>query len=132
MRESLLSTRITRWARSLRYRRNVQRLKARALYEAWTTGPPPIFKLECPDIDLIKPIIDKLGPRGIISDLPVFDLGSPNPEDYVDDVSALAVHAFDFGRQFNKVETGNAFDCPLVFDTGASTGLTQFTCNVLD
>ena len=78
---------------------------------------------------MIKPIIDKLGPGGIISDLPVFDLGSPNPADSVDDVSALAVHAFDFGRRFNKVETGNAFDCPLVFDTGASTGLTPSKCD---
>ena len=70
-----------------------------------------------------------LGPGAIISDLPGFDLGSPNPEDFIDDVSVLAVHAFDFGRQFNKVETGNAFDCPLIFDTGASTGFTPFKCD---
>ena len=78
---------------------------------------------------MIKPIIEKLGPGRIIGDLPGFDLGSPNPEDFIDDVSVFAVHAFDFGRQFNKVETGNVFNCPLILDAGVSTGFTPFKCD---
>ena len=68
--------------------------------------PLPLFKLECPDIELIKPIIAKLGPGGIIcGDLAVFDLVSPNLEDSVEAVSALAAHSFEYGRRFNKSET---------------------------
>ena len=54
-------------------------MKDRALYEAWTTGPSTIFNFECPDIKSIEPIIDRLGPGGIIDDLAVFDLDTPNP-----------------------------------------------------
>ena len=56
-------------------------MRDRDLSEAWTTGTPPIFNFECPDIKLIEPIIDRLGPVGIIDDLAVFDLDTPNPED---------------------------------------------------
>ena len=87
------------------------------IYEAWTTGPPPIFNLEYPDIKLIDPIIERLGPGRIIDDLAVFDLYTPDPEDSVDNVSALALHAFDFGKRFNKAETNSVYNCPLVFDT---------------
>ena len=54
--------------------------------------------MEWPDIKLIKTIIDSLGPGGIIDDLAVFDLDTHSPEDSVDNFSALAIHAFDFGR----------------------------------
>ena len=87
-----------RQARRLRCRYKVRLLKDRALHEAWTTGPPHIFNLECSDIKLIEPIIKRLGPDGIIDDLDVFDLDTHSPEDSVDNFSALAVHAFDFGR----------------------------------
>ena len=115
-----------RQARSLRCRYKVRLLKDRALYEAWTTGLPPIFNWEISDIKLIEPIIDRIGPGGIIDDMDVFDLYTPNPEDSVDNVSALEVHAFDFGRRFNKAETNSECNCPLVFDTGASTSLSPF------
>ena len=79
-----------------------------------------------------EPIIDRLGPVGIIDDLAVFDLYTPYPEDSVDNVNALAVHAFDFGRLFNKAETSSVSNCPLVVDTGASTGLSPLKSDCLD
>ena len=83
----------------------------------------PFSNLECPDIKLIQTIIDRLGTGGIIDDLAVFDLDTPNPEYSVDNVSALVMHAFYFGRRFKKADTDSVSNCPLVFDTGASTGL---------
>ena len=56
----------------------------------------------------------------------VFDLDITDLEDSVDNVSALLVHDFDFGSRFNKAETGSVSNCPLVFDTGVSTGLSPF------
>ena len=105
----------------------------RALYESWTSGvSPPIFQLDCPDFNLIKPIIDKLGPGGIITDdLATFDLDNPDSGSTVESAQALAVHAFDFGRRFNKAGPRAARDTPLVFDTGASSGLSPFKCDFL-
>ena len=88
--------------------------------------------MECPDIKLVETIIDRLGPGGIIYDLAVFDLDTPDPEYSVDNVSAIAVNAFDFGRRFNNSETSSVSSCPLVFDTGASTGLSPFKYYFLD
>ena len=107
-------------------------MKDRAIYEACTTVPPPIFNFEFPDIKLIEPIIDRLGPGVIINDLAAFYLDTPNPEDSVDNGSALAVHAFDFGRRFNKSETNSVSNFPLVFDTGLSTVLSPFKSYFLD
>ena len=104
-------------------------MKDRALYEAWTTGTPLIFNLDCSIIKLIDPIFDRLDTGRIIDDLAVFDLDTTNPEDSVDNVSDLAVHAFDFGRCFNKADTNSVYKCPLVFDTGLSTGLSPFKSN---
>ena len=75
---------------------------------------------------MIETIIDRLGPRRIIDDPSLFDLDTPGPEDSVDNVSALAVHAFDFGRCFNKADTSSVSNCPMVFDTGEITGLSPF------
>ena len=118
-------------ARRLHLRYKVILLKDRALYEAWTTGPPPNFNLDCPDIKLIETIIDRLVPGRIIDDLAVFDLDTPDLEDSVDNVSALAVHAFDFVRRFNKSKNNSVSNCPLVFDTGSSTGLSHFKSDFL-
>ena len=70
--ESRRARRLKRRSRKIMHRRKLKMLRRRvklsedrALYEAWTTGSPPVFQLECPDIDLIKPILDKLGPGGI-------------------------------------------------------------------
>ena len=70
----------------------------RALYESWTSGvSPPIFQLDCPDFNLIKPIIDKLGPGGIITaGLTTFDLDNPDPGSTVESAQALVVHTFKF------------------------------------
>ena len=105
----------------------------RAPYEAWTSGTScPIFQLECPDFDLIKPIIEKLGPGGIITDdLAMFYLDNPDSGSTVESAQVLAIHAFNFGRRFNKVGPRAARDTPLVFDTGASSGLSPFKCNLL-
>ena len=121
-----------RQARRIRRRYKVRILKDRALYEEWTTGPPPILNLECPDIKLIEPIIYRLGTDGIIDYLAIFDLYTPDPEYSVANISALAVHAFDFGRRFNKAETNSVSIYPLVFDTGVSTGLSTFKSDFLD
>ena len=117
----------------LRYRLRVKMKEDRALYESWTSGvSPPIFQLDCPDFNLIKPIIDKLGPGGIITDdLATFDLDKPDSGSTVESAQALAVHAFDFGRRFNKAGPRAARDTPLVFDTGASSGLSPFKCDFL-
>ena len=85
--ESRRARRLKRRSRKIMYRRKLKTLRRRvklsedrALYEAWTTGSPPIFQLECPDVDLIKPILDKLGPGGIIGgDLDTFNLNITNP-----------------------------------------------------
>ena len=47
-----------------------------------------------PDIKLIEPIIERLDRGGIIDDMAVFDLVTSDPEDSVDNASALEVHAF--------------------------------------
>ena len=85
--ESRQARQLKRQSRKIIYRHKLKTLRRRvklsedrSLYEAWTTGSPPIFQLECPDVVLIKPIIDKLGPGGIIGgDLGTFDLEIPNP-----------------------------------------------------
>ena len=85
--ESCQARRLKIRSRKVIYRRRLKRLRRRvklsedrALYEAWTTGSPPVFQLECPDIDLLKPILNKLGPGGIIGgDFDTFDLEIPNP-----------------------------------------------------
>ena len=120
-----------RQVRRLRQCYKVRTLKYRSLSEAWTTGLSPIFNLGCPDIKLIETIIDRPGPGKITEYLALFDVDTPNPEDAVDNVSALAVHAFDFGRRFNNAETISVSNCPLVFDTGTSTGISHFNSDVL-
>ena len=57
-------------------------------------------------------IIDRDGSGRIIDDKAVFDLDTPDPGDSVDNVSALAVHAFGFGRSLNKAETSSVSICP--------------------
>ena len=88
--------------------------------------------MECPDFNLIKPIIKRLGPGDIITgDLPTFNLDNPNSGSTVESAQALTVHAVDFGRRFNKAGPRAARDTPLVFDTGASSGLSPLKCNFL-
>ena len=116
----------------IRYRRKVKIKEDGALYEYWTPGTsPPIFQLECPDFNLIKSIIDKLGPGGIITDdLAIFDLDNPDLGSTVESAQTLAIYAFHFGRRFNKAGPRSTRDTPLVFDTGASSGLSPFKCDL--
>ena len=74
---------------------------------------------------MIEPIIYRIGPGRIIDCLDVFYLDTHDPEYSVDNVSTLAVRAFDFGRRFNKADTSSVSNCPLVSDTGASIGLSS-------
>ena len=106
----------------------------RALYESWTSGAsPPIFQLKCPDFNLVNPIIDKLGPGGIITDdLATFDLDNTDSGSTVESACALAVHAIDFGQRFNKAGHRAARDDPLVFDTGDSSGLSPFKYDLFE
>ena len=77
--------------------------------------------------NLMKPVIDKIGPGGIIADdIATFNLDTPNPGSIVESAQALAVHAFKFGRRFNKADPRAARDTPLVFDTGVRSGLSPF------
>ena len=113
-------------------RQRVKFSEDRILYEAWTIGSPPIFQLECPDIDLVKPILDKLGPGGIIGgDLGTFNLEVPNQGGSVEHINTLVVHAHDFGKQI-KASSQSVFSCLLVFDTGASSRLSPFKSDFLD
>ena len=81
---------------------------------------------------MIESIVYRLDPGGIINDLAVFYLDTPNPEDSVDNVSALAVHAFYFGRRINKADINRVSNCTLVLDTGGSTDLSPFRSDFLD
>ena len=68
----------------------------------------------------------RLGPGGIKDDFDHFALEFRNSGSDVESVSALVERTTVFGRRFNKIgPTSN--DCPLVFDTGASAGLTPFS-----
>ena len=88
--------------------------------------------MECPGVDLSKPILDKLGPRGIIGgDLDTFDLEIPNSGGSVEHINTLVVHAHNFSKQL-KASAQSVFSCPLVFDTGASYGLSPFKSDFLD
>ena len=64
----------------------------RVLREAWFIGSSPIFQLRCPDLHLIKPIVDKLGPATIISDDPnTFDTDVPNPGGFIEHIDTLGL-----------------------------------------
>ena len=103
-----------RRGQTLHYRLKVKMKEDRTLYESWTSGvSPPSFQLDCPDFNLIKPIIDKLGPGDSITDgLATFNLDNPDSGSTVESAQALAVHAFDFGRRFNKACPRAARDIP--------------------
>ena len=90
------------------------------------------FNLECPDIKFIEPIIYRIVTGRVIDNLVVFDLDTPDPEDSVDNIIALAVYAFDFCRRFNKAETNSVSNCPLVFDTWVSTCISPFKSDFKD
>ena len=86
----------------------------RTLYKYWISGTShPIVQLECSDFNLIEPNIDKLGPGGISTDdLAMFNLDNPDSRSTVESAQALAVHAFNFGRRFNKAGPRAARDTP--------------------
>ena len=102
-----------------------QIFKDRALYEECSSGPPPTFLLECPNITLAKSMLSGLGPGGIKDDFDHFALEFRNSGSDVESVSALVARTQVYGRQFNKFGPASKI-CPLVFDTGASAGLTPF------
>ena len=110
--------------------RRYQIFKDRALYKEWSSGPPPTFLLECPDINLAESTISRLGPGGIKDDFDNFALEFRNTGSEVESVSALVEHTRGFCRRFNKIgPASNA--CPLVFDSGASAGRTPFRCDFM-
>ena len=115
------------------YRRRAKLRKDIAVYEAWSTGPSPRFKVEEPDISLIQPLLLTLGPGGIPFKIcALFDLDSPDPEESPESLDALGARANYLSQAFNKVETATSMNTPLVFDTGASSGLTPFCSDFLD
>ena len=91
-----------------------------------------IFQLECPDINLSKPLIDIFCPGGIIGhDLDAFDLNIPNPGGSIGDINTLIVHAHAFSKHFNA-SAQSLLNCPFTFDTGACSELTPFKSDVLN
>ena len=89
-----------------------------------------MFKLEEPDISLIQPLLDKLGPGGIpCGGIVEFGLDSPDPEE--PSVEALVARAYSMGKYFNQVETGTVVTTLLVYDTVASSGLTPYRLDFL-
>ena len=58
------------WGRLLLGGVYVRLSEDKVLYKAWTTSSPLILQIECPDVDLVKPIPDKLYLGGIIGDDP--------------------------------------------------------------
>ena len=103
-----------------------------ALYLKLTESIPVTkFDLEEPCIDGIQKIIEKLGPRGIIESLPRFELNCPGFGSN-DSVTALAFRAKCFERQYLQCEAGNVKTCPLIFDTGASSGLTPYRSDFMN
>ena len=59
-----------------------------------------------------------------------FGLSSPVPDAH--DANALMARAYDVGRLYKTVAVGTVYTTPLVFDTGASTGLTPYKSDFLD
>ena len=111
-------------------RKRYQVFKDRALYEEWSSGPPPTFLLECPGISLVESMLLRLGPGGIKDDFDHFALEFGNSGSDVESVSAMVARTQVYGRQFNKFGPASKI-CPLVFDTGASAGLTPFRCDLM-
>ena len=67
-----------------------------------------------------------------MKELTTFALDTPDPSGTIEGARALAVHANDFGRLFNKAGPRAALKTPLVFDTGASSGLSPFRSDFLN
>jgi len=83
------------------------------------------FYQDRPDIMLIEATISKLGPGGVPFKLTEeFSLTSPDLIDINQDT--LSQRTLFVGRQYHTVEVGTVHTTPLVFDTGASGGLTPF------
>ena len=87
----------------------------------------PRFELYQPDISLISNKISRLGPGGIPFEhsFDPFDLISPTA-DLDETVQILMARAGDFRRSYHGLIGGDAWTTPLIWDTGASTGLTPF------
>ena len=107
-----------------RYRRKRTVRNMRHFYEALISMPSTgSFYLDRPDISLIEATIKKLGPGGVPLLLTEeFSLTSPDDIDQ----DTLSQRALFVGRQYHTVDVGTVHSTPLVFDTGASGGLTPF------
>jgi len=97
----------------------------------------PLFRLDEPDVSLPAPEFSCLGPGGLKLDMMEFGLDDPDPEP--ENIQELIARAYNFGRraneferQFCNFEPNNVRTTPLVFDTGASCGLTPYRADFLD
>ena len=62
---------------------------------------PSSKQLKCPGVDLIKPILDKLFPGGIIGgDVDTFGLEIPNRDGSIEHINTLVVYAHELSKQF--------------------------------
>ena len=123
----------TRCEKRRRYRHGRALRKPMQDYEAAISEYSyPYFRLYEPDVELIVPELRKLGPGGIPYDPYHVDLEAFDPSTSQDYLHALALRAFDVGRQFNAVATGDVYNTPCVIDTGCSNGLTPFKSDFID
>ena len=115
-----------------KYRRNKTTRTQVAFYEyTINSGPPPKFQLVEPDIDLIVPAIERLGPGGIPFEV-YTDFGLDDPNAKPDNLQGLICRTFDVGRHFNGLDEGTVYTTPLVFDTGASGAVTPYKADFID
>ena len=87
----------------------------------------PRFELHQPNISLLDREIARLGPGGLPLEHYFEDFALISPSsDLEESVHALMARAGDFRRVFCGAQGGDAWNTPLIWDTGASTGLTPF------
>ena len=96
------------------------------------TFVPPKFELHEPDIELLAEEISRLGPGGIPYEFHDndFDLILPSldPEEAI---QMLVSRAGDFSVYYNGDRNKEWLRTPLVWDTGASSGLSPFRSDFL-
>ena len=122
-----------RRAKRKRYRQSAILRKYRRVYEACVNTPTiATFRLDViQDESKIQAAISKLGPGGVPWDLiENFSLSSPVPDPH--DADALLSCAYAVGQLYQSVPNGIVCTTPLVFNTGASTGLTPFRSDFID
>ena len=106
----------------------------RDLYESFVSGDgPPRFELPSVPVDtpFCEQLLEGLGSGGVHDVLTNFELGSPAlmPEDALQNAAA---RINEIGRNWGFYKVGDYTSTPLIFDTGASVGVTPFRADFID